>query len=110
MLICFDKCNMFQGHTKIFLGEILTPLRLDFHMDGSPPQVVLTVVFSCENVAAKRTFLVNAHCCGETACHEICGFDNSIALILAWLKVLVFELSAWISLDICIQYFSRGGP
>lgn len=86
------------------------PLRLDFHVDVSPPQIVLTIVFSCENVVAKQTFLVSADDCGETACHEICVFGNNVALILAWLVFLVAELSTWKSLDICVEYFSREGP
>lgn len=86
------------------------PLRLDFYTDMSSPQIVLTTVFSCENVGANQTFLVSAEDSGETACHEIRVFGNSTALILAWLTFLFSELSTGQSLDICIQYFSREGP
>lgn len=66
-------------------------------MDVCHPQILLTIVFSCENVVAKQTFLVGADDCEETVRHEI----------LTWLTFLIFELSKWTSLDICIQYFSR---
>lgn len=79
-------------------------------MDVYPPRIVLTIVFSCENVAVKQTSLGSADDSGETACHETSLFDSSIALILAWLAFLVSELSTWKSLDICIEHFSREGP
>lgn len=111
MLMCSDKCNMFSAHPKLLLGDILVATQARFSRGCASSQDCTDYLFfSCENLTVNQTFLVSADDSGETACHKSCVFDNRIALTLAWLTFLVSELSAWKSLDICIQYFSRESP